>query len=136
MVADHQNTLLFGAYVDIYDLSLNGNDVERLFVIRPENVVLYNVNGVLYYYLESSSVFCPNEFTIVRFTVNDIKIINDTGTYSTVCTNVNSLTLLEHFLTLKQNIPDDRLLLSVDEISYSILDIINLLIYTNYVQIK
>ncbi|AIU41319.1 pif-4 [Sucra jujuba nucleopolyhedrovirus] len=135
LVDDHSATLQFGAFIDIYDLSLP-QSTERLFVIRPENVVLYNVDGVLYYYLESSSVFCPREFSIVRFNRNDIDAINNSGIYSTVCTNVNSLTVMEHFLTLKNNIPDDRLILTLDEIQYSILDIINLLIYTGYVDIK
>ncbi|QHB21746.1 pif-4 [Artaxa digramma nucleopolyhedrovirus] len=135
LIWDHANTLQFGAYIDIYDLSLYTR-TERLFVIRPENVILYNVDGTLFYYLESSSVLCPREFSLVRFTKNDIDAINTSGTYTTVCTNVNSLTVLEHFLTLKNNLSDERLILSVDEINYSILDIINLLIYTKYVDIK
>ncbi|ABY65810.1 occlusion-derived virus envelope protein 28 [Orgyia leucostigma nucleopolyhedrovirus] len=135
LIKDHANTLHFGAYIDVYDLSLPQR-TERLFLVRPENVVLYNTDGVLFYYLESSSVLCPGEFSIVRFTKTDIDAINSNGVYSTVCTNVNSLTILEHFVTLKNNVPDDRLLLTVDEINYSILDIINLLIYTGYVEIK
>ncbi|AGR56837.1 pif4 [Hemileuca sp. nucleopolyhedrovirus] len=135
LVDDHANTLQFGAYIDIYDLSVPQR-TERLFLIRPENVVLYNLDGVLFYYLESSSVFCPREFSIVRFTKNDINAINTNGIYSTVCTSVNSLTILEHFITLKNNLADERLLLSVDQINYSILDIINLLIHLGYVQIK
>ncbi|QWO71628.1 per os infectivity factor 4 [Orgyia pseudotsugata single capsid nuclopolyhedrovirus] len=135
LIRDHANTLHFGAYIDVYDLSLPQR-TERLFLVRPENVVLYNVDGTLFYYLESSSVFCPREFSIVRFTKTDIEAVNANGVYSTVCTNVNSLTILEHFIALKNNVPDERLLLSVDEINYSILDIINLLIYTGYVDIK
>ncbi|ACO53533.1 ODV-e28 [Euproctis pseudoconspersa nucleopolyhedrovirus] len=135
LILDHANTLQFGAYIDIFDLSVH-NRTERLFVVRPENVILYNVSGTLFYYLESSSVFCPREFSIVRFTKNDIDAINNSGAYTTVCTNVNSLTVLEHFLSLKNNLPDERLMLGVDEINYSILDIINLLIYAKYVDIK
>ncbi|AHH82662.1 ODV-E28 [Buzura suppressaria nucleopolyhedrovirus] len=135
LVMDHANTLHFGAFVDVYDLSLPQH-TERLFVIKPENVVLYNVNGALFYYLESSSVFCPREFSIVRFTRDDIDSINNSGVYATVCTSVNSQTILEHFLTLKNNIADEQLILSIDNINYSILDIINLLIYTGYVEIK
>ncbi|QYC92753.1 Per os infectivity factor 4 [Trabala vishnou gigantina nucleopolyhedrovirus] len=135
LILNHANTLQFGAYIDIYDLSVPQR-IERLFLIRPENVVLYNANGALFYYLESSSVFCPREFSIVRFTKADIDAINNSGVYSTVCTSVNSLAVLEHFLTLKNNVVDDRIILSVDEINYSILDIINLLIFTGYVEIK
>ncbi|QEI03448.1 PIF-4 [Spodoptera cosmioides nucleopolyhedrovirus] len=136
LIHDHRNTLQFGAYIDVYDLSVPPDRVERLFVIRPENVLLYNLDGTLFYYLESSSVFCPREFSLVRFNKNDIETINDSGIYNTVCTNVNSLVILEHFLTLKNNVSDARILLTVDEIHYSILDIINYLIYLGFVQIK
>ncbi|QEI03616.1 PIF-4 [Rachiplusia nu nucleopolyhedrovirus] len=134
LVLDHAHTLQYGAYIDIYDLSTSKR-TERLFVIKPENVLIYNVDGTLYYYLESSSVFCPQEFSLVRFSRADIQAINNSGLYSTVCSNVNSLVVLEHFLTLKNNIPDDRIVLSVDEINYTILDVINLLIYTGFVHV-
>ncbi|AFL64933.1 odv-e28 [Mamestra brassicae multiple nucleopolyhedrovirus] len=132
LVHDHAHTLQFGAYIEIYDLSTPAR-VERLFVIKPENVILYNLDGALFYYLESSSVFCPREFSLVRFSRDEIRSVNESGLYNTVCTNVNSLVVLEHFLTLKNNVSDERILLTVDEIHYSILDIINLLIYTGYV---
>lgn len=135
LVLDHVQTLQFGAFIDIYDLSTT-KQIERLFVIKPENVILYNVGGILYYYLQSSSVFCPKEFSLVRFTRLDIEAINKNGLYSTLCTNVNSLVVTEHFLTLKNNIPDHRIILTVDEINYTALDIINLLIYTGYVYIQ
>ncbi|AKN80587.1 ODV-E28, Per os infectivity factor 4 [Perigonia lusca single nucleopolyhedrovirus] len=136
LMQDHANTLQFGAYIDVYDLSVNEYTVERLFLIKPENLVLYNVNGVLFHYLDSSSsVFCPSEFTIVRFSKQDINNINSSGQYVTLCTNVNSLTLLEHFVALKNNIADDRIVLSLDEISFSILDVINLLISLGYVKL-
>nr|ACA02628.1 unknown [Spodoptera frugiperda multiple nucleopolyhedrovirus]QWS70880.1 hypothetical protein [Spodoptera frugiperda multiple nucleopolyhedrovirus] len=136
LINDHKNTLQFGAYIEVYDLSVPPDRIERLFVIKPENVLLYNLDGTLFYYLESSTVFCPREFSLVRFTKNDIESINDSGIYNTVCTNINSLVILEHFLTLKNNISDARIVLTVDEIAYSILDIINYLIYFGYVQIK
>ncbi|AIE47868.1 pif4 [Peridroma alphabaculovirus] len=135
LVHDHAQTLQFGAYIEIFDLT-TAQRVERLFIIRPENVILYNLDGALFYYLESSSVLCPREFSLVRFTRNEIAAVNDNGLFNTVCTNVNSLVVLEHFLTLKNNVSDENLMLTVDEINYSILDIINLLIYTGYVQIK
>jgi Baculovirus 19 kDa protein conserved region len=135
LIQDHANTLVFGAYVEIYDLS-TPTRVERLFVITPENVLLYNLDGAVFYYLESASVLCPREFSLVRFTKNEIDAVNENGIFNTVCTNVNSIVVLEHFLTLKNNVSDERLLLALDDISYSILDIINLLIYTGYVQVK
>lgn len=135
LVADHSSTLQFGAYIDVYDLSLL-TDVDRLFIIRPENVIVYNNRGTLFYYLNSASVFCPQEFALVRFNKYDIDNINQTGVYHTVCTNVNSIALVDHFVSLKSNIPDERLLLSLDQINYSIIDIINLLISSGYVEIK
>ena len=131
IVNDHANTLHFGAFVDVYDLS-TPTQVERLFIIRPENVVIYNYDGTLFYYLESASVLCPREHAIVRFTRADIEAINESGLFNTVCTNVNSLALVEHFLTLKEGLSDARIILSLEEIHYSILDLINMLIYTGY----
>ena len=66
LVHDHKHTLQFGAYIGT-DLTVPPAHVERLFVIKPENVILYNLDGTLFYYLESSSVFCPREFSLVRF---------------------------------------------------------------------
>jgi Baculovirus 19 kDa protein conserved region len=135
LIEDHSNTLKFGAYVEIFDLSTS-TQVDRLFIIRPENVILYNYNGSLFYYLDSSNVFCPREFSLVRFNKSEIRSINETGLFNTVCTNVNSLVILEHFITLKNNISDENIILTVDEIEFSILDIINLLIYRGYVQLN
>jgi hypothetical protein len=135
LVNDHAHTLQFGAYVDIYDLTTNAT-AERLFVIRPENVILYNLNGALFHYLNASNLMCPHEFSLVRFTRADIDTINDDSLYTIVCTNVSALTVLEHFITLKNNIADHRIILNPDAINYSVLDIINLLIYGGFVHIK
>jgi hypothetical protein len=135
LVSDHLDTLHFGAFVDIYDLSTDEHQIERLFIIRPENIVLYNVNDAVFYYLESGSVLCPREFAIVRFTRDNIKLINESGLFDTICTNVNSLVLVEHFMTIKQGVPDHRVTLAVEEINYSIMDLINHLIHTGYVKL-
>jgi hypothetical protein len=137
MLQDFNNTLLFGTYIQIYDLSTPVR-TERLFLIAPENVILYNFDKTLYYYLDSANVFCPNEFSVTKFTKDSIRIINDTGIYSTVCTSVSSLTLLEHFVTLKNNVPDHVLVLNVadEQIQFSILEIINYLIYNGYVDMQ
>lgn len=137
LIRDYDNTLLFGTYIQIYDLSTPAS-VERLFIIAPENVVLYNFDNTLYYYLDSAKVFCPNEFSVTTFTSHSIRTINGTGVYSTACTAVSSLTLLEHFAALKNNVPDHTLVLDVvgEQIQFSILDIINYLIYNGYVSIR
>lgn len=137
MLQDFNNTLLFGTNIQIYDLS-TPTRTERLFIIAPENVILYNFNKTLYYYLNSANVFCPNEFSVTKFTKDSIKTINATGIYATVCTPVSSLTLLEHFVTLKNNVPDHVLVLNVvdEQIQFSILEIINYLIYNGYVDIN
>nr|ANW12255.1 pif-4 [Malacosoma sp. alphabaculovirus] len=135
LIHDHAYTLQFGAYIDIYDLTTNAT-VERLFVIRPENVVLYNLNGALFHYLNTSNLMCPHEFSLARFTRAEIDTINDDNLYTVVCTNVSALTVLEHFVTLKNNIVSHRIILDPDTINYSVLDIINLLIYGGFVHIK
>jgi hypothetical protein len=135
LVRDHADTLQFGAYIDIYDLTVPPDRAERLFLVRPENVVLYNTNGALFYYLESSSALCPREFALVRFSKAEIEAVNESGAFSTACTNVNSLTVLEHFVALKNNEPDERVALSLDAIDYSILDIINALIAGGLAQV-
>ena len=136
LINDHYNTMLFGSFIQVYDLS-TPRRVERLFVLIPENIILYNFEGELFYYLESASVFCPAEFAVVRFDRNIISSINKSGLYTTTCTNINSLTLLDHFVSLKNNVPDHLIIFNVDEvINYTTLDIINMLIYDGYVYLK
>ncbi|AAG53828.1 unknown [Helicoverpa armigera nucleopolyhedrovirus] len=136
LIEDHKRTLQFGAYIDVFDLNTSSAHVERLFLIRPENVVLYNFDGALWYYLESGSVLCPREFAIVRFTFNDIKTVNESGLFNIVCTNVNALTLIEHFMTLKNGLADERIILNLQNINFSIIDVINLLIHKGYVYLE
>ncbi|BBD50516.1 per os infection factor-4 [Samia cynthia nucleopolyhedrovirus] len=135
LLRDFDNTLLYGTHVQIYDLSTPAR-TERLFIIAPENVVLYNFDKTLYYYLDSANVFCPNEYTVAKFTGATIHTVNDTGVYSTVCTSVSSLTLVEHFVGLKNNTPDHTIVLdAAEQIQFTIMDVINYLIYNGYVDI-
>ncbi|AAL01769.1 unknown [Spodoptera litura nucleopolyhedrovirus] len=136
LIDDHADTTHFGVFVDVFDLSLNENNIERLLLVRPENVIVYNVGDVVYYYLESGSVLCPREFAVVRFTSDNIASINENGVFDTICTGVNSLSLIEHFMTLKQGVPDVRAIMSVEtgEINYSIMDIINYMIHNGLVK--
>lgn len=136
LLRDFNNTLMFGTYVQIYDLSTSSR-TERLFIIAPENVVLYNFDKTLYYYLDSANVFCPNEYTVAKFTSATIRTVNDTGVYSTACTSVGSLILIEHFAGLKNNSPDHTLILdATEQIQFTIMDIINYLIYNGYVDLE
>nr|ARX71941.1 odv-e28 [Erinnyis ello granulovirus]ARX72071.1 odv-e28 [Erinnyis ello granulovirus] len=105
-------------------------DGDRLFVIQPEQIVMYNTAGVLYYYFEggASRRFCPmNEYAIVRFTTSDINLLNETGTYNVTCSNTSSLNLYDHFNndSFGWNVP-----ILTD--SYSIIDIINEMITQGY----
>lgn len=135
LLRDFDNTLLFGTHVRIYDLSTPVR-TERLFIIAPENVVLYNFDKTLYYYLDSANVFCPNQYTVTKFTGSTIRTVNETGVYSTACTSVGSLTLIEHFASLKNNTPDHTLVLDANEqIQFTIMDVINYLIYNGYVDL-
>ncbi|AAK85648.1 hypothetical protein [Epiphyas postvittana nucleopolyhedrovirus] len=132
---DFDNTLLYGTHVQIYDLSTPAR-TERLFIIKPENVVLYNFDKTLYYYLDSANVFCPNEYSVTRFTRATIQTVNDTGVYSTACTSIGSLTLIEHFTGLKNNSPDHTLVLdAAEQIQFTIMDIINYMIYNGFVDL-
>jgi hypothetical protein len=136
LLKDFNNTLLFGSSIQIYDLSTPAR-TERLFLLTPENVILYNFNKTLYYYLDSANVFCPNEFSVTKFTRETITTINNSAVYTTVCTPVSGLTLLEHFVSLKNNIPDHTIILDVHtyQIQFSILEIINYLIHYGYVDL-
>ncbi|AHD25548.1 pif4 [Choristoneura murinana nucleopolyhedrovirus] len=136
LLRDFDNTLLYGTHVRIYDLSTPAR-TERLFIIVPENVVLYNFDKTLYYYLDSGNVFCPNEYTVAKFTSATIRTVNDTGVYSTACTSVGSLTLIDHFVGLKNNSPDHILVLdAAEQIQFTIMDIINFLIFNGYVNLN
>lgn len=137
LLQSYRNSLSFGALVQIYDLS-TPNRTDRLFIIAPENVILYNYDKTLYYYLDSANVFCPNEYTVTTFTTNSIQTINDTGVYSTICTSIGSLSLVEHFVSSKNNVPDYTIVFDIanKEIQYSILDVINYLIYNGFVNVS
>ncbi|UXX41884.1 pif-4 [Psilogramma increta granulovirus] len=105
-------------------------DGDRLFVIEPEQIILYNTTGVLYYYFEggTSRRLCPNnEFAIVRFTTSDINLLNETGTYNVSCTNTSSLNLYEHFANDSATWD-----ISIFTDPHSIIDIINNLITEGY----
>lgn len=135
LLRDFDNTLLYGTHVRIFDLSTPAR-TERLFVIAPENVVLYNFDKTLYYYLDSANAFCPNEYTVARFTEATIRAVNDTGVYATACTSVGSLALVEHFVALKNNVPDHTLALdAAEQIQFTIMDVVNYLIYHGYVDL-
>ncbi|AGR57095.1 ODV-E28 [Choristoneura rosaceana nucleopolyhedrovirus] len=135
LLQDFDNTLLYGTHVRIFDLTTPAR-TERLFIIAPENVVLYNFDKTLFYYLDSGNVFCPNEYTVAKFTSATISTINDTGVYSTACTSVGSLTLIDHFVGLKNNLPDYILVLdAAEQIQFTIMDIINFLIFNGYVDL-
>lgn len=103
-------------------------DGDRLFVVEPERVILYNTAGVLYYYFEggASARLCPNsEFAVVRISKKEIPLINETGSFYITCTPVGSLSMYNHFNTnsFEVNVP-------LTEVRITLLDIINYLIET------
>ncbi|ACZ63560.1 ODV-e28 [Pieris rapae granulovirus Wuhan] len=118
-----------GPYIQVLE-----RDGDRLFVVEPDQIVLYNTAGALYYYFEggASRRLCPNtEYAIVRFTNSDIGLINETGTYNITCTNTSSLSLYEHFMSdsYKWQTP-------ILNQSHTIIDIINYIIVEGYAQIN
>ncbi|AAQ21675.1 unknown [Cryptophlebia leucotreta granulovirus] len=108
-------------------------DGDRLFVIEPEQTLLYNTAGLIYYYFEggASRRFCPvGEQAIVRIGLTDIGLINENGIYNVSCTNTSSWDLYEHF---KNDSFEWKLPTFYEKTS--IIDIINELIRYGYVRI-
>lgn len=108
-------------------------DGDRLFVVEPEQVVIYNTAGVIYYYFEggASARLCPNnEYAVVRIGKKDISFINETGSFSITCTPISSLSMYNHFNTnsFEVNVP-------LKQIRFSLLDVINYLIETGLVRL-
>ncbi|QOD40043.1 pif-4 [Matsumuraeses phaseoli granulovirus] len=109
-------------------------DGDRLFVVEPEQIVLYNTAGVLYYYFEggASKRLCPDkEQAIVRITNSDIGIINENGIYNITCTATNSVSMYNHFRN-----ESSRWRIPAFNETHTIIDIINLLISGGYVKVK
>ncbi|ABC61204.1 19KD [Choristoneura occidentalis granulovirus] len=123
------NQINVGPYIRMFE-----RDNDRLIVVEPEQIVMYNTAGALYYYFEggASRRLCPiNEFAIVRFTKPDIYLINETGTYNITCTTTSSLNMYGHFNnnSYSWNLP-------VFNDSHSIIDIINYLLSQGYIYIR
>jgi len=137
VVNDHKQTLFYGTYIEVYDIHTEyPPNTERLLLIRPENVILYNGGGELYYYLESTNVNCGTEHSLIKFNRYTIDTFNDTGLMPISCTNVNALSLVDYFLQMKNGVSDYNIILEPNNIHYSIVDIINLVIQTGFVQMK
>nr|UYX49710.1 pif-4 [Darna trima granulovirus] len=112
----------FGSHIKIFQ-----NNDERLFVIEPDHIVLYNNKGVLYYYFEggASRRFCPfREYAIMRLSYSDIGLINETGTYNITCTKTSSLTMQNYFESMSVN----QYYVEGFNSNYTIIDVINFLI--------
>ncbi|AAM70279.1 hypothetical protein [Phthorimaea operculella granulovirus] len=117
-----------GAYINVFQ-----RDGDRLFIVEPDKVVMYNTAGVLYYYFEggASRRMCPDgEQAVIKFTTNDIQSFNETGEYNISCTRINALTLIEHF----SESPSIRLPMPEDQ--FSALDVINKIIQFGYAKIN
>nr|AMQ36032.1 PxGV-Torf69 protein [Plutella xylostella granulovirus] len=122
------------AYLDIQPhIKLMSRDNERLFLINPERVVIYNPGDVIYYYFEGgvSQRVCPDkEYAVVRISGTDIKMINQSGVYNVACTGISSLSLLNNFseTVSQQNIP-------IADARFTLLDILNFLIANGYASV-
>ncbi|AAP85712.1 ORF_75 [Adoxophyes orana granulovirus] len=103
-------------------------DNDKLIVIEPDDTVLLNTAGILYYYFEggASQRMCPsNEYAVVRMARRDIVLINENNSYNIACTPTSALALKRHFESailskLSFPIPWDA--------SYTVIDVINMLI--------
>lgn len=132
-------TITYGIEIEIYDLSAN-EQVNRLFILRPENYIIYNNQSSVYIYLMVSGragIKCNNnEEVIVEFNRNNITNAQS-GEFTLFCTSVTAINLIE-FFTIKQPYPIEKINIQLlDENStYNIIDIINLLIEQNYINLK
>ncbi|AKR17516.1 PIF-4 [Mocis latipes granulovirus] len=130
------NQLLLTTRVQVYpNIRVLERDGDRLFVLEPEQIIIYNTAGVLYYYLEggASGRLCPeNEFAIVRFDRNDINLINDNGTFNVSCTAASSLAMYQHFNTLKYR----ETTIPLKDLEYNVLQVINFIIRRGLAEIR
>ncbi|AQQ80358.1 PIF-4 [Betabaculovirus altermyunipunctae] len=130
------NQLLETTRVQIYpSIRVLERDGDRLFVLEPEQIVLYNTAGVLYYYVEggTSGRLCPeNEFAIVRFDSNDISLINEDGSFNVSCTSTGSLSMYKHFEAVKYN----ETTVVLRDLQFNVLQIINFIIRTGLAEIR
>lgn len=118
-----------GPYIRVME-----RDGDRLFVVEPERVMLFNTAGTMYYYLEggADTRMCPHgERALVRITTADIRMINETGAYNVTCTATDSLNLHDHFESDSYS-----WVIPIINNSYSIVDIINQLINGGYVHLE
>lgn len=134
LAVNHESTLSYGSYIDIYDASsVNDDDkvmTQRLFIVRPENLILYNYGRTVYYYLQNPvGVRCHGTaHPTIRFDEAAIKQMNETGKSQVVCVNSSSLRLVDYFVNLKGGRSDAVVLLEVEAINYTVLEMINLLV--------
>lgn len=120
--------IMIGPYIHVLQ-----KENDRLFVINPEQSIIYNTAGALYYYFEggASRRFCPqNEHAIVRIKLSDINLINENGTYNITCTTTSSMSMYDHFLN-----DASHWYLPIYISSYTIIDILNELIKTGMVEL-
>lgn len=120
--------VIVGPYIHIME---RNND--RLFVIEPNQTVLYNTMGKLYYYFEgaTSRSLCPNqESPVVRIAPVDINAININGIFNITCSPTTSLGLYNYFKSnsLQWSIP-------LFKYQHTIIDTINYLIHNGYVHL-
>ncbi|ACH69451.1 hypothetical protein D1Q00_gp090 [Trichoplusia ni granulovirus LBIV-12] len=130
------NQLLLTTRVQVYpSIRVMERDGDRLFVLEPEQIIIYNTAGVLYYYLEggASGRLCPeNEFAIVRFDHNDINLINEDGSFNVSCTTTSSLSMYQHFNTIKIR----ETTIPLRDLDFNVLQVINFIIRRGYAKIR
>lgn len=130
------NQLVDTARVQVYpSIRVLERDGDRLFVLEPEKIIIYNTAGVLYYYLEggaSGRLCSENEFAIVRFGYKDINLINEDGSFNVSCTTASSLALYRHFEIVK----NDETTIILRDLRLNVLHIINYIIKSGLAQIR
>ncbi|ABQ52022.1 hypothetical protein SlGVgp079 [Spodoptera litura granulovirus] len=132
---EHARRLYHSTKVQLYpSIRVMERDNDRLFVLEPEQSIMYNTAGVLYYYFEGgvSARICPNnEFAIVRLGRHDISNVNSNGNFYIACTTTGPLQILHHFESnsIETTIP-------IFDTEFNLLEIINYLIRSGLAYIK
>ncbi|AAK94168.1 CUN090 putative similar to AcMNPV ORF96 [Culex nigripalpus nucleopolyhedrovirus] len=127
LVQAFRKTFTYGIEVEVYDLDAESS-ANRMFLVRPENTLIYNNAGNVYVYLTvARGVRCaPNQDVVVQF--NRDTIPNSIfGEFRQMCTSLRALDLIEFFRTQQ---PEPRLRFAVEldgTREYTVIDMVNFL---------
>uniref|UniRef100_A0AAN0LHN0 Occlusion-derived virus envelope protein 56 per os infectivity factor 4 n=1 Tax=Nesodiprion zhejiangensis nucleopolyhedrovirus TaxID=3135970 RepID=A0AAN0LHN0_9BACU len=123
VVKSHENSLFYGTQIEVYDDN-NVSGISRLLLIKPTNIIIYNLHDTVYAYLQNSvgSTCSQQEFPVIAINRNNISDIEN-GVFNIVCSTVSEYNLLNHFVTASELA--FRINPSYDTELFTIIDVIN-----------